>query len=471
MVRFISHSIMFVLTALAACQLDADEVSFIRDVAPILLGRCAGCHGEKKTEGGYRLNTFDNLVRPGDSGEQSVVVGKPGDSELFRRVFESDEELRMPQQDDPLSEKEIATIREWIEAGAKFDGSDREASLKAILPPREHPEPPETYRVAVPVAALAFSPDGTELAVGGHHEIMIWNSDTSQLVRRLKRLPQQIQKLEYSQDGSTLLVAGGSPGDYGELCLVDASSGRVVRVFGTFGDIVLDTAFNHDDSRVVAGSADRSVRVYETAAGRLAWQVSLHADWITGVDFSHDSRFVVSSSKDLTAKVYEADSGTLFTTYNGHQKQYGKYTGRYQIYDVVCSDEGPQVFTAGQGKTINIWEPEKARGENGTAGDMEQRFAKEGHTKYFEHGYQRKLLVLSVSNGMVFSASGDGVVKQHDVEAAKLVREYKGHADWVFAIGYHPARKLAASGSFDGEVRIWSTESGECLHAFKAMPK
>jgi len=323
----------------------------------------------------------------------------------------------------------------------------------------------------VPVLSLAISPDGTALAVGGFHEIMIWSTETSQLVRRLKRIPQQIQKLEYSEDGSTLLVGGGSPGDYGEVSMVNASNGEVLRVLGTFGDIVLDAAFNHDGSRVAAGSAGRWVRVYETVSGKLCWQASLHSDWITGVDFSYDDRFVVSSSKDFTAKVYEADSGTLFTTYNGHQKQYGKYTGRYQVYDVVCSEEGPQIFTAGQGKTINIWEPEKARGENGTAGDMEQRFAKEGHTKYVEHGYQRNLFSLTVHGGTVFSTSGDGIVKQHDIELGKQVRQYQGHTDWVYTIDSHPASQLVASGAYDGEVRIWSTGTGECLHVFKAMPK
>lgn len=456
---------------LVASTAHADDVSFLRDVAPILLQRCAGCHGEKKTEGGYRLNTFENLIRAGDSEEPSVVAGKPSESELLRRIIETDEDLRMPRQDDPLSEQQVATIRKWIEAGAPFDGSHRDGSLRTQLPPRQHPDPPKTYRAAVPVLSVAFSPDGRELAVSGFHEVTIWNADNAQLVRRLKRMPQQMQKLEYSKDGSTLLVAGGSPGDYGEVSLVDAASGEVLRVLGTFGDLVLDAAFNHDGSRIVAGSADRTVRVYETATGKLAWQASLHSDWITGVDFTRDSRFVVSSSKDLTAKVYEAVTGTLFTTYNGHQKQYGKYTGRYQVYDVVCSDEGPQAFTAGQGQTINIWEPEKARGENGTAGDMEQRFAKEGHTKYVEHGYQRNLFALNVRGGMVFSASGDGLVKQHEVESGKQIRQYQGHSDYVFAIDYHPTRKLAASGAFDGEVRIWHTETGECLHTFKAMPK
>ena len=45
------------------------EVSFVRDVAPALVQRCAGCHGKRLAESSYRLDTFDGLVAMGDFGE------------------------------------------------------------------------------------------------------------------------------------------------------------------------------------------------------------------------------------------------------------------------------------------------------------------------------------------------------------------------------------------------------------------
>ncbi|MGH7200292.1 MAG: c-type cytochrome domain-containing protein, partial [Planctomycetaceae bacterium] len=439
------------------CIAAADDVQFLRDVAPILTQRCIGCHGPKKAEGGYRVHTFENLLSAGDSETAPIVPGKPKESELFVRISATDEFTRMPQQDDPLSPEQIDAVRRWIAEGAEFDGEDRASSLKSLLPPRVHPNPPQSYRVPVPVLALAFSPDGTELAIGGYHEVTVWNPATGELVRRLGRLPQRIHSLTWSRDGKTLLVGGGSPGDYGELALVDAASGERLRVFGTFEDVVLGAAFNENESRVAAGCADRTVHVYETETGKLSWESRTHADWVTAIAFSPDGRFLATSSRDMTVKVHDAATGTLFTTYTGHSKQYGQYAGRFAVYDVAFTPDEPTAITAGEGTVIQIWDPVKAKAESGTAGDMELRFAKESHTRYIEHGHGDTVFKLAVKGGQVFSASADGVVTQHDLASGKLLREYQGHTDWVFAVDFHPETQRAASGGYDGEVRIWNT--------------
>ena len=94
-----------------SCDTCAQEVSFSRDVAPLVLRRCAGCHGGKIAEGGLRLHTFDFMMEAGDSGETTIVPGDPDASEFYHRLVESDVDLRMPQEDDPLDDVEIAVLR------------------------------------------------------------------------------------------------------------------------------------------------------------------------------------------------------------------------------------------------------------------------------------------------------------------------------------------------------------------------
>jgi len=452
------------------CVVHAAEIRFLRDIAPILNRRCAGCHGAKKIQGGYRLHAFRNLLTPGDSGEIPVVPGKPAESELFRRVVASDTELRMPQLDDALSDRETAAIRNWIAQGAKFDGADRTAAFRAIMPPRQHPQAPAVYRHPVPVQAVRFSPDGSDLAVSGYHEVTIWNVETSRLTGRIGGLPERIQALSFSQDGSMLLVGGGSPGDYGEVCLVDLESGERSHVFGTFGDIVLDAAFSPDESFVVAGSADRSVRVWGTGKNGQHWTSSVHADWVTGVSVSHDGRHVASSSRDFTVKVHDAQTGSLFTTYNGHQRQYGQLTGRFRVFDVEFDRESPLAFSAGEGTAVRIWEAGKVRAENGTAGDMEARFARKGHTRYINYGSTKTIYALCVDGGSAYLAAGDGSVTQFEIRTGQHIRDYSGHTDRVFTVAAHAASNRLASGSFNGEVRIWETTTGRLLSGFKASP-
>ncbi len=461
-------SIAIVLIVCTSAPAFAGDPAFLSDVAPVLVSRCVSCHNGAKARGDYKLNTFDNLLQPGASGAAALVPGKPDESELYKRLVSTEPKERMPPGDDALSADEIAAVKRWIAVGGKFDGADRTATLKSILPPRKHPAAPEKYPVAAPVFALAFSPDGKELAASGVNEVTVWDAANGKLLRRLARLPARIHALTYSADGKHLLIGGGSAGEYGEVALVDAKTGERVRVFGTFDDIVLSVAFSSDGKTVAAGSADRTARGYRFDGAEL-WRASLHSDWITGVAFSPDGKWVATASKDRTVKVLEAGTGKLFTTFNGHRRQYAPHVGQFEVYAVAFDSTGT-ALSVGGGAAIRAWEPVKTQDENGSAADMEERFKKAGHTRYLEFPAGKPVFALALGGGHAFSTGGDGVLREHDIASGKLVREYAKHTDWLYAVAVHPENARVASGGFDGTVRVFDTKTGDAVTRFVAAP-
>src|SRR6188474_2427331 len=72
--------------ALSAGEVNAEPISFKRDVAPILLNNCLACHGPKKSEGGYRIDTFERATAAGDSTQPGFVAKDLEGSEAFRRI-------------------------------------------------------------------------------------------------------------------------------------------------------------------------------------------------------------------------------------------------------------------------------------------------------------------------------------------------------------------------------------------------
>jgi hypothetical protein len=100
------------------------EISFDRDVRPILSSRCYACHGpdEEHREGGLRLDIRDRALAPLDSGEPAIVPGKVEESALMARVRSTDEAMRMPPvgKDSPLTPAELEILRRWIEQGAEY---------------------------------------------------------------------------------------------------------------------------------------------------------------------------------------------------------------------------------------------------------------------------------------------------------------------------------------------------------------
>lgn len=95
----------------------AAGVDYAEDVKPILMDRCASCHGALKQEGGLRLDAATLIQRGGDSGAV-LQLDDPAASELYRRVAGTADGDRMPPEGKPLDEKQLATILKWLTAGA-----------------------------------------------------------------------------------------------------------------------------------------------------------------------------------------------------------------------------------------------------------------------------------------------------------------------------------------------------------------
>ncbi|QJX00222.1 DUF1553 domain-containing protein [Frigoriglobus tundricola] len=98
-------------------------VDFDRDVQPIFAKHCASCHGAASAKSGLRLDRRADALAGGDSGKV-IVPGKPADSLLIQLVS-PDADRQMPPKGARLTAEEVATLRAWIDQGAKWpdDGS------------------------------------------------------------------------------------------------------------------------------------------------------------------------------------------------------------------------------------------------------------------------------------------------------------------------------------------------------------
>jgi len=421
-----------------------DPVSFTKQIAPLFVKSCQACHGPQNPKGGYQLFTFERLMQPGESSLAPVKAGSIDDSYLVDLLTETDADVRMPKDGDPLPPEQIALIRRWVAEGAKFDGPDAKASLSSIIPKLAHPEPPEVYRVPMPVTAVAFRPDGQELAVGGYHEITIWNPQDGTVLRRIKNVAERTYGLTYSPDGSLLAAASGTPGEAGEVRLYNPNDGSLVKDLCSMSDVAFGVAFTSDGKRLAACGADRSVRVFDVASGKEELTIEDHADWVLAVAWSHDNRYLATASRDKTAKIFDALTGQSQITYPNHSAP---------VYGVAWSQDDKQVLTSGNDRRVQIWNP--ADGKKGVE----------------VGGYGSDVFQVAVFGNQMFTASGDKSARLHDLSKSnQLSKTFAGHTDFIYTLSYNPATKLLATGAYDGEVRVWNTEDGKERLRFKAAP-
>jgi hypothetical protein len=117
--------LLFVGVAAFPARLAAGEsVDYLRDVKPLLKARCFACHGSLKQQAKLRLDAAA-LIRTGGRHGPAVKPGDADDSLLIQKITEEDEAARMPPQGKPLSAKQIALLKAWINEGAPAPSQDK----------------------------------------------------------------------------------------------------------------------------------------------------------------------------------------------------------------------------------------------------------------------------------------------------------------------------------------------------------
>ncbi|HTG44217.1 MAG TPA: c-type cytochrome domain-containing protein [Verrucomicrobiae bacterium] len=438
------HLLYFTVLAfgfLAPIGAAGGEISFRREIAPLLQAKCLACHNAEKAKGGYRLHTFDSLLHAGKSKKPPLVPGKPEQSELFLRIIAADPDDRMPQKDEPLGQTQIDLIQRWIREGANLDFPNRQALLASLVPKGPHPLPPSKYPRPVPIIALAFTPDGEKLAASGHHEVTFWNSK-GECTGRLTNVPQRVRSLAFDPAAKFLAVAGGQSGRSGELGVYNLQSGSLETNLLQTADELLCVTFSADGSKLAAGGTDNSIHLFNWPAGEKITSIQQHADWVAALCFNSDGTRIASASRDRTARVYDSQTGALDAT----------YTGQNAALFAVAFLSGGEIASGGRDKVLHLWsvsDGKKKREITGLGGDV---------------------YALARSSHSLFSASADGKVRQHSLSDSKLVRQYDGHTDAVYSLTIcEPARKVAA-GSYNGLVKVWNIDDGSLETTFVATP-
>ncbi len=136
-----------------------DGLSFTKAVAPILSARCGRCHAAD-SKGGFNLATYAALMK----GPPEGVVIFAGDT-VGSRLIETIETGDMPRGGGKVTPAELKILKDWILAGAKFDGTDPAAPIAAGATADEPPRPRLKAMKATGKETVSFAADVAPLLV------------------------------------------------------------------------------------------------------------------------------------------------------------------------------------------------------------------------------------------------------------------------------------------------------------------
>ena len=303
----------------------------------------------------------------------------------------------MPRGKPPLSEAEIATIRQWIEQGAKDDTPENAQERYDVDHPPVYTRPPV-------ITSIDYSPDGSLLAIAGFHEVLIRSADGKELVARLIGLSERIESVSFSPDGKRLAVAGGSPARFGELQIWNVESKKLELSVPVTFDTVYGASWSPDGKMVAVGCSDSIVRGFDSTTGEQVFFNGAHDDWALETVFNVDGSLLVSVGRDMSTKLYNV--------------------GTERFIDNVTS------ITPGA--------------------------LKGGLTALDRHPTQDVILV-GGSDGAPRIYRMERVTKRVIGDDANLIRKFPGMTGRIFGVAYAPdGKSIACTSSLDGQGQVFT---------------
>jgi WD40 repeat protein len=202
--------------------------------------------------------------------------------------------------------------------------------------------------------------------------------------------------------------------------------------------------FNHDGTRIVTGSYDRTARIWDVTTGAALHMLTGHQGKIERIALSSDDRRIATASFDGTAKIWDAGSGALV-----HSLPHLDTNGRpAQVWGVAFSPDGKLLATGASDRVARIWDV--------ATGQQVHVLAPVHRNEVHEVAFAR-------DGQKLLSTSEDGAVCVWDVGSGELLFSLSADDDGKGGhtmADFTPDGRLIVTAATSGVLRVWNASTG-----------
>ncbi len=405
--------------------------SYVLDIVPILSENCVGCHSIKNKMSGLRLDTYKGLMEGGKRGP-SIVIGTKLESPIYLMVT-GKMEPQMPFSSEPLGQVEIDLLGHWIDAGAPGpDGGELAANTEQKRLPKIEP----TTKLKSQIFSLSYHPEGHLLAIGRHGGINLIDTTTGHLIAQFDGLTDIARAVAFSPDGKLVAIGGGYAQQSGDVRIWDITKRREILQIEGHADTIQALAFSPDQKILATASYDKDIRLWNTTSGEELQTLRDHIDAVYSLAFTSDGNRLISGSADRSIKIWDPNNGerlyTLSEPIDG-------------INSIAVHPSGKRVSAGGHDRTIRVWELGEKNGK------MSKTLI--AHQSAILH------VVYSPDGKKIATTAADRTIKIFDAETLDELATLDNQSDWVMALAFSPDGGHLAAGRFDGSLSIYDSKN------------
>jgi hypothetical protein len=458
-------SLIAIALLMVARAMAQEKVTFQDHILPLVEANCAKCHNSDKKKGDLDLTSYSSALAGGASGK--VLVAGDADASKLWRVINHLDDPNMPPNRGKLADKELAVFKKWIAGGlletlnskaiAGKPTVDLSIGASAIGKPEGPPpmpgdmlmQPVIALKRSTAVTGLAASPWAPVFAVAGQKQVVLYNSDTLELLGVLpfkdEQEAYQPDDVKFSRNGKLVVVGGGHAAKAGRVMVFDVTTGeRIITVgAGQEFDSALGADISPDQSKIAFGGPSRVLKIFSTKDGSLLFKMKKHTDWITTVAFSPNGQWLASADRNGGLVIWDADNGLEIHTLSGHKAAVTALSWRPDSKLLASSSEDgtAKTWEMNDGKQVKSWNAHKD-------GTLSIDYTHDGR------------LVTCGRDNQVIAWSADGA----KLKSFELTSELPVRATFS-----HDGGRVIAT-DWTGRLTVWETKSGHRIGDATANP-
>ena len=437
----------------------ADKITYDDHIFPIFESKCLNCHNPDKKKGDLDLSTYTGTMA-GSSGGKIALSGDGGSSKLFTVTVHTEEPV-MPPEGDKIAKKDADLIRTWIDGGllenkgSKAKKRPKPAFTLGSTPTGKRPEGPPpmpqdlllepvvTPTRSTVVADMDASPWAPLLAVTGQKQILLYHSDTLELIGVLPFPKGNPETISFHPSGKYLIAGGGIGGKSGTTVTWDITDGKEMMTMGKEFDSVLAADLRADLGGIAIGGPSRLVKLWDTQEGEQLKSIKKHTDWVTAIAYSPDGVLLATGCRGSGVQVWEAATGNEFHSLRGHQKA---------IVDIKWRTDSNLVATASEDGTIRFWDmnqgKEVKRGAASGGGILALDYAR---------------------NGKLICSTRDGRVKLWKADLT-LEKQSQPFPEMITEVAFSHDGNRYFTADWNGQIEVWNTSDFQKVGELTTTP-